>query len=76
MVDAWMYIDVGLVPMYGHSRGHSAVIVGTGARWLVHAGDAYFHRNTVEGTGRVPIGFAGFERPLSLETSRVDKSFS
>jgi glyoxylase-like metal-dependent hydrolase (beta-lactamase superfamily II) len=54
--------DIGLLPMHGHSRGHSAVIVRTGDRWLVHAGDAYFHRNTVEGDGRVPLGFAGFER--------------
>lgn len=31
------------VPLAGHSRGHAAVAVDTGDRWLVHAGDAYFH---------------------------------
>jgi glyoxylase-like metal-dependent hydrolase (beta-lactamase superfamily II) len=31
-----------LVPLVGHSRGHSAVAVDTGKGWLLHAGDAYF----------------------------------
>ncbi len=34
--------DIGLVPMHGHTRGHSAVIAKHGDRWLVHGGDAYF----------------------------------
>lgn len=54
--------DIGLVPMHGHTRGHSAVIVRHGERWLVHAGDAYFHRTAIDGTGRVPFGLAAFER--------------
>lgn len=58
--------DVGLVPMHGHSRGHSAVIVDAGDGWLVHAGDAYFHRNSVEG-GRVPVGFSAFERATQMD---------
>ncbi|HTL32651.1 MAG TPA: MBL fold metallo-hydrolase [Kofleriaceae bacterium] len=54
--------DIGLLPMHGHTRGHSAVIVKNGDRWLVHAGDAYFHRNAIEGSGKVPSGTAAFER--------------
>jgi glyoxylase-like metal-dependent hydrolase (beta-lactamase superfamily II) len=53
--------DIGLLPMHGHTRGHSAVIVKSGERWLVHAGDAYFHRNAIEGTRNVPPGLAAFE---------------
>ncbi len=30
-------------------------------RWLVHAGDAYFHHHAVDGRGAVPVGFRGFE---------------
>ncbi|HWU85856.1 MAG TPA: MBL fold metallo-hydrolase [Kofleriaceae bacterium] len=59
--------DIGLVPMHGHTRGHSAVIVRTGDRWLVHAGDAYFHRATVEGNGRAPLGLAAFERLMQRD---------
>jgi len=58
--------DIGLLPMHGHTRGHSAVIVRDGERWLVHAGDAYFHRATIDG-GRVPIGFSAFERAVEID---------
>ncbi len=34
--------EILLVPLVGHSRGHSAVAVDTGEGWLLHAGDAYF----------------------------------
>jgi glyoxylase-like metal-dependent hydrolase (beta-lactamase superfamily II) len=53
--------------MHGHTRGHSAIIVRNADRWLVHAGDAYFHRNSVEGHGRLPIGFAAFERATQMD---------
>lgn len=59
--------DVGLVPLHGHTRGHSAVIARTGDRWLVHAGDAYFHRGAVAGTGAVPFGLAAFERSVQID---------
>lgn len=35
--------EVLLVPLAGHTRGHAGVAVDTGAGWLLHAGDAYFH---------------------------------
>jgi glyoxylase-like metal-dependent hydrolase (beta-lactamase superfamily II) len=62
--------DIGLLPMHGHTRGHSAVLVRAGDRWLVHAGDAYFHRSSVEGTGRLPLGFALFERLTQVDAVR------
>jgi glyoxylase-like metal-dependent hydrolase (beta-lactamase superfamily II) len=52
--------DVGLLPMHGHTRGHSAIIVKNRDRWLVHAGDAYFHRNEM-GEGKVPLALRAFE---------------
>lgn len=59
--------DIGLVPMHGHTRGHSAVIARAGDRWLVHAGDAYFHRGSLEGAGSIPIGLAAFERLMQVD---------
>jgi glyoxylase-like metal-dependent hydrolase (beta-lactamase superfamily II) len=59
--------DIGLVPLHGHTRGHSAVVVKTRAdRWLLHAGDAYFHRSSIEGDARVPAGFGAFERMTQM----------
>lgn len=37
-----------LVPLAGHTRGHSAVAVQTDQGWLLHAGDAYFHHGEMD----------------------------
>ncbi len=63
--------DIGLLPMHGHTRGHSAVLVRDSSqptdRWLVHAGDAYFHHHSVAGDKPVPFGFAAFERATQMD---------
>jgi glyoxylase-like metal-dependent hydrolase (beta-lactamase superfamily II) len=41
--------EVLLVPLPGHSAGHCGVAVRTGDGWLLHAGDAFFHRCELEG---------------------------
>ena len=58
--------EVALVPLHGHTRGHSAVVVHAGERWLVHAGDAYFHRAALAGS-RLPLGLAAFERVTEVD---------
>jgi glyoxylase-like metal-dependent hydrolase (beta-lactamase superfamily II) len=40
--------EILALPMPGHSRGHASIAVDTGRGWLVHAGDAYFHRSVTE----------------------------
>ncbi|GAA0217512.1 MBL fold metallo-hydrolase [Saccharothrix mutabilis subsp. mutabilis] len=35
--------DVLLVPLFGHTRGHTGVAVKKDDGWLLHAGDAYFY---------------------------------
>jgi len=60
--------DIGLVPMHGHTRGHSAIVVKSGDRWNVHAGDAYFHHHSVDGSGgKVPSGLATFEKLIQVD---------
>jgi glyoxylase-like metal-dependent hydrolase (beta-lactamase superfamily II) len=44
--------EILLIPLHGHSRGHSAVAVQSDAGWLVHAGDAYFDQGEVHGPKR------------------------
>ncbi|MEV4529655.1 MBL fold metallo-hydrolase [Streptosporangium sp. NPDC049304] len=49
-----------LVPLAGHTRGHAGVAVDTGhsdhgtARWLLHAGDAYFNHAQMASTPSCP----------------------
>ena len=40
--------EILALQMSGHSRGRAAIAVDTGHGWLVHAGDAYFHRSVTE----------------------------
>ncbi|MFJ8964222.1 MBL fold metallo-hydrolase [Lentzea sp. NPDC102401] len=40
--------DVLMVPLIGHTRGHTGIAVKSDNGWLLHAGDAYFYRGEVE----------------------------
>lgn len=44
--------DVLLIPLAGHTAGHSAVAVRDGARWLLHAGDAFYHHGQIDPENR------------------------
>lgn len=59
--------DVLLIPMHGHTRGHSAVAVKSDAGWVVHAGDAYFHRWEMEEPPRCPKGLAIFQGFMAVD---------
>lgn len=40
--------ELALVPLIGHSRGHTGVAIRRGDGWLLHCGDAYFNHGEVE----------------------------
>jgi glyoxylase-like metal-dependent hydrolase (beta-lactamase superfamily II) len=54
--------DVLLVPLDGHSRGHSGVAVRTAEGWLLHCGDAYFHHGEMEEPPHCPPGLLAVQR--------------
>ncbi len=54
--------DIVLVPLPGHTRGHCGVAVKTPGRWLLHAGDAYYHERRMGAAGDCTPGFIAFER--------------
>lgn len=45
---------VVLVSLPGHSRGHAGVAVDAGDRWILHAGDAFYHVGGVDGCSKIP----------------------
>jgi glyoxylase-like metal-dependent hydrolase (beta-lactamase superfamily II) len=48
--------EVLLVPLIGHSRGHTAVALRQDDRWLLHCGDAYFsHHEMASPAGCPPM---------------------
>jgi glyoxylase-like metal-dependent hydrolase (beta-lactamase superfamily II) len=56
-----------LVPLVGHTRGHCAVAVDTGDRWLLHAGDAYFFHGEMEPIDRCPLGLRLMQTVLHMK---------
>lgn len=56
-------VDLLMVPLIGHTRGHVGVAVKRGEKWLLHCGDAYFHRSEValKPDEPIPPGLAFFE---------------
>jgi glyoxylase-like metal-dependent hydrolase (beta-lactamase superfamily II) len=55
--------DILMVPLFGHSRGHSGVAVRRAdGSWLLHAGDAYFHEDEMRRVPRCPPLLAAVQR--------------
>jgi glyoxylase-like metal-dependent hydrolase (beta-lactamase superfamily II) len=52
--------EMAIVPLVGHSRGHSAIAIRDGDGWLMHCGDAYFHHDEIEAPPG-PVGLRAFE---------------
>lgn len=59
--------DVLLVPLFGHSRGHSGVAVRDGAGWLLHAGDAYFEPGDLASPRASSAGLGAFQRLVAFD---------
>ena len=53
--------EVLLIPLAGHSRGHSGVAIKTGDEWLLHCGDAYFHHGEIATPPHCPPGLRFFQ---------------
>jgi glyoxylase-like metal-dependent hydrolase (beta-lactamase superfamily II) len=52
--------EILLIPLIGHSRGHTGVAIRRGEGWLLHCGDAYFNRGEVSTPPHCPPGIAAF----------------
>lgn len=53
--------EILLIPLPGHTAGHSGVAVRDGDGWLLHCGDAYFHHGEVQTPPSCPPGLRGFQ---------------
>jgi glyoxylase-like metal-dependent hydrolase (beta-lactamase superfamily II) len=63
-----------LVPLAGHTRGHSGVGVRRpDGSWLLHAGDAYFFHGEKERPAHCPPGLRAFQRLVAVDNrSRLE----
>lgn len=56
---------LALIPLAGHSRGHSGVAVDTGDGWLLHAGDAYWFHGEVAPRPHCPLALSLTQRLIA-----------
>ena len=57
-----------LVPLPGHTRGHSAVAVRRpSGGWFLHAGDAYFFHGEKERPPSCPGGLRAFQNLVQMD---------
>ena len=60
--------EVLLIPLPGHTRGHTGVAVQTERGWLLHAGDAYFFYGQLNpGDPWCTPGLAAFQRLVAVD---------
>ncbi|MFJ3671504.1 MBL fold metallo-hydrolase [Streptomyces sp. NPDC090106] len=60
-----------LIGLPGHTRGHAAVAVDSGDRWILHAGDAFYHRGQIGDTAPPPRALLAMERAVAHDWRRV-----
>ena len=60
-----------LINLPGHSRGHAAVAVDAGDRWILHAGDSFYHHGQIDGTTKAPKGLRAMERLIAHDWDKV-----
>ena len=60
-------VELLLIPLIGHSRGHTGVAVNTGERWLLHCGDAYFNHGELATPPTCPPMLSVFQRVLAAD---------
>jgi glyoxylase-like metal-dependent hydrolase (beta-lactamase superfamily II) len=58
-----------LIPLPGHTLGHTAVAVRHDDGWLLHCGDAYFFHGDMETPRRCPAGLRAFQSVVQADGS-------
>jgi glyoxylase-like metal-dependent hydrolase (beta-lactamase superfamily II) len=59
--------DVVLIPLRGHTRGHSGVAVRRpDGGWMLHAGDSYFWAGELETPPVFNYGLVGFQKLMAI----------
>jgi glyoxylase-like metal-dependent hydrolase (beta-lactamase superfamily II) len=60
-----------LISLPGHTRGHACIAVDAGHRWVLHAGDAFYHHGTLDGSANVPRALRVMENLIAFNRNQV-----
>lgn len=61
--------EILLVPLKGHTRGHTGVAVKQASGWRLHCGDAYFFHTEVQTPAHCPTGLNVFQSLLAVDNA-------
>jgi glyoxylase-like metal-dependent hydrolase (beta-lactamase superfamily II) len=59
--------EILLIPLVGHTRGHTGVAVRRADGWLLHCGDAYFHPGDISIPPQCPPGLSLFTAATQVD---------
>lgn len=59
--------EILMVPLVGHSWGHCGIAVRSGERWLLHAGDAYFHHGELDARPHCTPGLRAYQWMMEVD---------
>lgn len=70
--------DLVLISLPGHTRGHAAVAVNADTHWVLHVGDAFYHRAQVDtqAPNRAPRALVAMESLIAVDRARVRANHS
>lgn len=60
--------EINIVPLVGHTYGHSGIAIKQDENWLMHCGDAYFSRHQLsDDPSQMPLVMQIFERNVQTD---------
>ena len=62
--------EILLIPLAGHTKGHSAIAIRDGEGWLLHCGDAYFHHGELSTPPYCPPGMRLFQNLTNTDRKK------
>ncbi|TXJ07181.1 MAG: MBL fold metallo-hydrolase [Acinetobacter sp.] len=62
--------ELNMVPLVGHTLGHVGIAVKQDKQWLLHCGDAYFHRSQIGEHNTMPKALELFEKQAQSDKNK------
>jgi glyoxylase-like metal-dependent hydrolase (beta-lactamase superfamily II) len=59
--------EILMVPLRGHTEGHTGIAIQSADGWLLHAGDAYLHHAQMSSQPRMPAGLAIYQHIMDTD---------
>ncbi|MBW0019910.1 MAG: MBL fold metallo-hydrolase [Mycobacterium sp.] len=59
------------IALPGHTRGHACIAVDAGDRWILHAGDAFYHHGALDAVSPIPRALTLMENLVAFDRKQV-----